>query len=341
MKRREFIGLVGGATVAWPLSVHGQQPVKVHRVAYVVSTSPLSELVGVNPSHPHARAFLQAMRDLGYAEGRNLVLERRSAEGQFGRLPEIIQELVSINVDVILSPTNVVTQAAKKITQTVPIVMVAVSLPVERGFVQSLAKPGNNITGVALEVGLEIVGKKLQLMKELLPKMERLALLHASDADDLYMQYAERTSRELGFKLLFVEDAPKDYSGAFARIMQERPDALFVAASPNNYANRGQILKFAEESRLPAMYFTREFAALGGLISHGTNLPDLYVRAAEYVDKILKGAKPADLAVQLPTKFDLVINLKTAKALELTVPVLVLGQANEVIEHAQLKCGIG
>ena len=331
MKRREFIALVGGAA-AWPFAAPAQQPAKLPRVAWVGLGARLPELVGTNPINPVARAFKQGLHDLGYVEGQNLLLEWRTPEGHVERLPEIMRELVSINVDVIVSTTDPVTEAAASVTRTIPIVMTSDTTPVERGLAQSLARPGGNITGLAIIVDLEVYSKRMQLLKELRPNIERLAWLIPSIVLPAFRTYVEATSQQLGFRLLPVEHAERDYTDAFALLKRERPDALYVSGGSENYNARGLIVEFAAQNRLPAIYFAREFVDAGGLMSYGTNLPDLFRRAAGYVDKILKGAKAGDLPIELPTKFELVINLKTAKVLGLTVPPTLLARADEVIE---------
>jgi ABC-type uncharacterized transport system substrate-binding protein len=336
VKRREFIALLGGAAAAppflWPLAVRAQQAGRVYRVALVFTTSPVSEMVGPDPIHPMARSFEQGLRALGYLQGQNLVLEHRSAEGKFERFPEIIRELVSINVDVIVTVTNPMTQAAKDVTRTVPIVVAYSVSPVENGLVQSLSRPGGNVTGLSSNVGSDIPGKQLQLLKELLPRLSRVAFLHSKEQAAEGVETGAAAARELGIKLLPAEHTPSDYNDAFAVIAREHPDALVVSASAVNVANRRLIVEFAAQRRLPAMYATREFVSAGGLISYGVDFADLFRRAAGYVDKILRGTKPADLPVEQPTKFELVINLKTAQSLGLDVPDKLLALADEVIE---------
>jgi putative ABC transport system substrate-binding protein len=307
-----------------------QQPQKMHRVGFIASTSPVSELITVNPA---ARAFARGMRELGYIEGRNLVIEWRSAEGNFERFPEIVRELVAIKVDVIVTVTNPMTKAAKDVTRTVPIVMAASTNPVEQGLVQSFARPGGNVTGVTLDAGPEIVGKRLQLLKELFPAISRVILLGAK-LEGVDERGAEVAGQAVGIKLMFVEPDPaQQYAGAFAHIARERPDALVVAATAPNYAYRRQIAQFAATSRLPVMYPTRDYIDAGGLVAYGVDISELFRRpAAGYVDRILKGAKPADLPVERPTKFELAINLKTARALGVTIPQAVLVRADHVIQ---------
>ena len=330
INRREFITLLGGVA-AQPLGARAQQSARVPRVAFISAVSPVSELVGADPSNPGARAFVRGLRELGHVEGRNLVLEWRSAEGRFDRFPEIVRELVSLKVDVIVTVTNPMTCAAKEATQTIPIVMLSPN-PVEEGLIQSLARPGGNITGLTAEPSVEITGKRMQLLKELFPKLSRLAWLHSSEAPLQARQGIEASSRELGFGLVLAEHTPTQYADAFALIVRERADTLYVAPSAANHANRRLIVEFAAKNRLPAMYGRREFVEAGGLISYGVDTADLFRRAAGYIDKILRGARPADLPVEQPTKFQLVVNLKAAKMLGLTVPATLLAQADEVIE---------
>jgi ABC-type uncharacterized transport system substrate-binding protein len=332
MQRREFITLLGGAAAAWPIAARAQQTGRVYRVGLVFTTSPVSEMAGPDPIHPLARSFVQALAARGYLQGQNLLLEHRSAEGKFERFREIMQELVSINVDVIVTVANPMTQAAKEVTGTVPIVMAYSVSPVEHGMVQSLSRPGGNVTGLAMNVGSEIPGKQLQVLKELLPRISRVAFLHSKEQEAEGVQSGEAAARTLGITLLPAEHTPTDYTDAFAFITREHPDALVVGASAVNVANRHLIVEFATQRRLPAMYATREFVSIGGLISYGVDFHDLFRRAAGYVDKILRGARPADLPVEQPSKFALVINLKTAKALDLDVPDRLLAIADEVIE---------
>ena len=331
MRRREFITLLGAAA-GWPLAARAQQPAKVHRVGFITAAAPGSALVGSNLGNPAVRGFVQGLRELGYVEGTNLVLEWRTAEGKFERFHDIVRELVSIKVDVIVTINNSMTRAAKEVTQTVPIVMHSGN-PVEEGLIQSLARPGGNITGLTAYTGLEISTKQVQLLKEIVPRMSRVAvLLPKPETLAHWKQIAEAITRELGVKLLFTEHAPSDYAAAFALIERERQDALLVPASAVNFPNRRLIVEFAAKNRLPAMYVSREYADAGGLISYGAEVADVFRRLAGYVDRILKGAKPADMPVEQPSKFQLTINLKTAKTLGLSIPSTLLASADEVIE---------
>jgi putative ABC transport system substrate-binding protein len=319
--------------LAMSVPAGAQQGVKMYRVALVYAMSPVSELAGPEPVHPGARAFVRALRDLGYVEGQNLILERRSAEGKFERFPEIFRELVSTKVDLIVTFANPAIRAAKALTQTVPIVMVASRNPVEAGLVESFARPGGNITGLTVDTGPEIVGKRLQLLKELLPSSSRVMFLASKEEVEAEgKQIAEAASSKLGLKLSFAEHAPTEYAAAFAHIARERPDALLIAQSAQNFGYRRQIVDFVAKQRLPAMYPEREYAEAGGLIAYGVEIAYISRRAVEYIDRILKGANPATLPVERPNKFELVINLKTAKTLGVTVPPLLLQQVDHIIE---------
>jgi putative tryptophan/tyrosine transport system substrate-binding protein len=328
MRRREFIGLVGGAA-AWPLAARAQQA-KVPRVAYVLMTGTASDLA----HDPIFQTFKQTLFDLGYTEGRNIRIEVHTANGDVERLPQLIRALVSSNVDVIVPTSYNVTQLAKEATQTIPIILPAGPDPVKAGWAKSLARPGGNITGLANYVSLDLWGKQMQLLKELVPNTVRLAILapFAETHGPVVWETIEEASAALGIKVLLAEHTTVDYGNAFAIIKRERPDAMLVAREQSNYINRELIIAFAAENHIPAMYPTRHYAGSSGLISYGPSMSDQYRRAAEYVDKILKGAKPADLPFELPRKFELVINLKTAGALGLTIPPTLLALADELIE---------
>jgi putative ABC transport system substrate-binding protein len=331
--RRTFLGTLAGGFLAPPLAAEAQQAGKVYRVGLVFTTAPVSQMIGPDPVHPLVISFLQGLRALGYVQGRNLVLESRSAEGKFERFREILEELVSLKVDVLVVNGNPMTQRAKEVASTVPIVMMFVNDPVTDGLVASLARPSGNVTGMTNTAGPEIEGKRVELLKEALPKIRRVAFLGTKvDWEDAFGKSTQAAARALRLTLLHAEHTPDDYADAFARIVREHPDALLVPNSTSNYARRRLIVDFATKSRLPGMYPGRDFTEAGGLMSYGPNAADLYRRCATYVDKILKGAKPADLPVEQPTNFELVINLKTAKALGLTIPQLVLGRADQVIE---------
>ncbi len=315
-----------------PLAADAQQPGKVYRVGFVMSSALTSELVGPDPP-PYVRAFVPALRDLGYMEGRNLVLERRSAGARFERAPEIIAELVRLKVDVIVTGGNPVARAAKEVTTSIPIVMATSSGPVEAGLVGSLARPGGNVTGLTLDTGPEINGKRLELLKETVPNISRVAVVGSKeDWESPKGKNTQAAGRALGLTLLLAEHKANDYAPAFALVTRERANAIFASLSGPNYANRRLIIEFAGKRHLPASYAFRESVEDGGLMSYGPSVVDLFRRAAAYVDKILKGAKPGDLPIEQPTKFELVINLRTAKSLGLKIPQSVLVRADEIIQ---------
>ncbi len=335
MDRRTFLATFAGGFLAVPLAAEGQQAAKVHRVGFILTTSPVSEMAGPDPIHPLAKAFVHSLRDLGYVEGQSLILERRSAEGRFERFGEIVAELVRLRADVIVTVNDAMTRAAKIVTTTVPIVMASSIDPVGEGFVQSLARPGGNITGLTLTVGPEVGGKRLELLREMLPRVSRVAYLASKEDKEWESPYGKsvRTAAQaLAVTLVLAEFSPHQYTDAFARISRARAEALFVSRSAAAYADRALIVDFATRTRLPSTFFFREPVELGGLMSYGVNVADVWRRAAIHVDKILKGAKPADLPVEQPTKFELVINLKTAKALGLMIPPSLLVRADLVIE---------
>ena len=280
-------------------------------------------------------AFRQGLHDLGYLEGRNIVIEYCYAEGNDDRFPDLVAELVRIRVDIIVTATETGVRAAKNTTNTIPIVMVHVgSDPVEAGLVGSLARPGGNITGLA-SLGVEMAGKRLELLKEAVPKLARVAILYEPGrrASSLHRKEAESAARRLGLTVRSwgVQDAG-DFERMFAAMSHERPDGLFVTGGALLFGNERRIAGLALKTRLPSAYIWREAVDAGGLLSYGPNRTDMYRRAATYVDKILKGAKPADLPVEQPTKFEFIINLKTARALGLTIPRSVLSLADEVIQ---------
>ena len=334
MKRREFITALSGAVVAWPLAAPAQQVARVHRVGLIISTSPVSEMVGRDPTNPLARVFVHALRGLGYVESRNLILERRSAEGKFERWPEIVRELISIKTEVIVSlSADPITLAVKEVTQSVPIVIIS-SDPVASGLAQSLAHPGGNITGLTTGTGPENWAKDIQLLKDPVPGMSRVAYLQDKREYPPWLPQGIRgLEQELGIKVLLSgPTASMDYVETFALIARERADALFVDPVGRNFANRRLILELAANNRLPASYILKEYVAAGGLVAHGPDFSDVFRRLAGFVDRILKGAKPADLPFERPAKFVLAINLKTAKTLGLTIPPSLLIRADELIE---------
>jgi putative tryptophan/tyrosine transport system substrate-binding protein len=327
MDRRVFLGTVVGGLLAAPLAAEAQQPVKVARIGVLAPGSPTSS--------PQLReAFRQQLRELGYVEGQNIVIEYRWAEGRAERLPDLAAELVSLNVDVIVAGGTPGPLAAKHATGTIPIVMTAAGDPVGSGLVASLARPGGNVTGLSAR-SPDLSGKRLQLLKEVVPGVARVAVLWnaANPYAALVVRETEAAARSLGVQVQFLEvRGPDDFENALPAAIRGRAGALIVVEDPLTFLYLKRIAEFAAQNRLPATYGYREFAEAGGLMTVGPNLADLYRRAAIFVDKILKGAKPADLPIEQPTKFELVINLKTAKALGLTLPPSLLLRADQVIE---------
>ncbi len=328
MRRREFIALVGGA-IACPMGVRAQQQAgKVPRIGYLGVTSP-------SDRPPLLDAFRQGLRELGWVEGQNIVIDYRYRGGSARPAARLAAELVRLKVDIIVSLGTQGVTAAKNATETIPIVMIAVRDPVGTGLIASLARPGGNVTGVSGYAGLESVAKQLELLKETVPKIRRVAIL--SNPTNAYHQLAIRevnvAARSLGVQLQLLEArGPNEFDGAFAAMAKERVGALLVLSDVIFSSHGTRLADLAARSRLPAAYAVRESVEAGGLMSYGPSFLDLYRRSATYVDKILKGAKPADLPVEQPTKFELVINLKAAKALGLEVPPLLIAQADELIE---------
>src|ERR1700694_1887667 len=330
MRRREFITFLGGLAAAWPITARAQQAAKVARIGYLSPNL---------ASSPHLRdAFLQGLRDLGYVEGRNVVIEYRDAEGKLERLPALAAELVALKVDVIFVGGGTrVTLAAMQATKTIPIVFTGVGDPVTSGLVTNLAGPGGNVTGLSSRAP-DLVGKRLELLKQAVPGVSRVAVLWLPGAlgertDKDMLTGADVAARALGVRLQFVEArGPDEFARAFSDMSSARAGALTVLPSNRFLREHRRLVDLAAKNRLPAVYTSREFVDAGGLMSYGANQPDLFRRAATYVDKVLKGAKPADLPVEQPTKFELVINLKTAKALGLEVPPLLIAQADALIE---------
>jgi putative tryptophan/tyrosine transport system substrate-binding protein len=324
MKRRAFITLLGGAA-AWPLAARAQQPGKAARIGYLAIRAPMSA----------DEALLQALRELNWIEGRNIVIERRFSAGNFDRLREFAAELVRLKVDAIVAVASASTQAAKDATASIPICFVNAGDPVGQGFAMSLARPGGNVTGVSFDASPDITAKQLQLILETVPKASRVAVLWNPTSPFLrsYWSVAQAAAPALGVVLqsLEVQDASQ-YETAFKAIGRDRADALVVLSDSFATFHRARIAELAAEHRLPVLYGHRQYVEAGGLMSYGPSLFDVYRRAAAYVDKILKGTRPADLPVEQPTKYELVINLKTAKALGLELPPTLLARADEVIE---------
>ena len=309
-----------------PLAAAAQPLPKVARIGLL--------LPGTAPD-PGVEAFRQGLRDLGWVEGQNIAIEYRWAEGKFERLPGLAAALIRLKVDVIVANATPATSAAKNATGTIPVVFAFVADPVASGFVASLARPGGNITGLA-SIATEVIGKQLELLKEALPKVSRVAVLRNPDnqSHPLMLRQAESAARVLRVQLQILEArSPDEFDTAFAAMTRQRAGGLLVLADSGMFfVQRTRIADLAAKNRLPAVYGHLEHAEAGGLMAYGTNRADLFRRAAYFVDKILKGAKPDDLPVEQPTKFELVINLKTAKALGLTIPKSVLVRADKLIE---------
>jgi putative ABC transport system substrate-binding protein len=328
--RRAFIAGTGAVLLAAPLAAEAQPAAKIPRIGF------LSLNLAPN-SHLH-EAFRQGLRDLGYIQGRNIVIEIRDAEGKYERLPALAVELVALKVDVIVTGGGTPPAlAAKQATKTIPIVFASAPDPVTDGLVASLARPGGNVTGLS-NINPELVGKCLEQLKQAVPGVSRVAVLwqpgFMDQRTDREMLKAEDVAAQaLGVRLQFVEArGPADLDRAFSDMTKARAGALTVLPSAMLFTERRRLVDLAAKSRLPAVYPQKEFVEAGGLMAYGPSLADLFRRTAIYVDKILKGAKPADLPVEQPTKFELVINLKTAKALGLTIPPPLLARADHVVE---------
>jgi ABC-type uncharacterized transport system substrate-binding protein len=326
MRRREFIALLGGAVAAWPLAARSQQSGKLPTIGFLGAATPsvASQLVA---------AFVQRLRELGWIEGRTVAIEYRWAEGRSERFAEIAAEFVRLKVDVIVTWAGGPVIAAKQATTVIPIVFASQTDPVGTGLVASLSRPGGNVTGLSVQQ-TDTVSKRLEFLREIVPGLSRLAIMANAGGPGAMLEMAEvrDTARSLGFELSSVEiRRVEDIALAFDTL-KGRVQALYVSTDPLMFTNRIRINTLAQGARLPTMYSQREYVEVGGLISYGANLPDLFRRAGDFVDKILRGMKPADIPVEQPTKFDLVINLVTAKALGLEVPPTLLARADEVIE---------
>src|SRR5262245_35154562 len=331
MRRREFIAGLGSA-VAWPLVAGAQPPKKVPRIGFLTTGS-----LELPETTVMINAFRQGLSELGYVEGTNIIVEYRAAGSKIERFADEANELVRLNVDVIVASNTPAALAAQKATLTIPIVVPVMGDPVKDGLVASLARPGGNMTGLTF-LGPELLPKRLALLKEALPSVSHLAALWQPKAygETTMHDMIEQTqvaATKLGMKLrLFAVNAPDDFESAFSTIAQARADALIVFPSPMLFTERRRIVDLAAKHRLPLMAMAKEFAELGGLITYGASLTGLMRRSVVYVDKIINGAKPGDLPVQQPTKFDLVINSKTAKELGVDIPPSLLARADEVIE---------
>src|SRR2546425_1005048 len=328
ISRRKFIAATV-VVLATPLAAEAQRSGKIPRIGVLVPAEPES------PVEPNVGAFRQALRDLGYIEGQTIAVEYRYAHGKSDLFPLIAQEFVRLNVDVMVIASGAPTIAAKKATQEIPIVFIGVGDPVGVGLVAGLARPGGNITGLSMRLGEGFVGKLVELLKEAAPKISRVGWLRTSDVplDERYIKEMQRATKALGLGLVVLSIRElRELDAALATLSQPRGGSFVVIGQPLLFPHRSGITEIAAKYRLPAIYSFSVFADAGGLMSYGPNLPDLWRRAALYTDRILKGAKPAEMPVEEPTKFELVINMKTAKALGLMIPPSLLLRADQVIE---------
>ena len=308
------------------VSTHAQQPTKIPRIGLLFTATPSAAAARIE-------AFRQGLRELGYVEGKNILIEQRYAEGQLNHMNELAADLVRLKVDVIVTIGPAATRPAKEATTAIPIVMGVDDDPVGNGFVASLARPGGNITGLA-SLAPEIGGKQLELLKEIVPRLSRVAVLGTSTqpGNAQSLREAEVAAGALAVKLQYLDVlSPKDIEPVFRTASNGRAEAVLVLRASIFFSHRKQIVDLAAKRQLPAMYYTTEYVEEGGLMTYGVSITDLFRRAATYVDKILKGAKPAELPIEQPTKFELVVNLKTAKQIGLTIPPNVLARADRVI----------
>jgi putative ABC transport system substrate-binding protein len=325
MKRREFITLLGGAAAAWPLAARAQRAAKIARIGYLAFRSPISA----------DEAFLKGLAELGWIEGQNIAIERRFAAGDVEQLKAAAAELVGLKVDVIVAAASAPTKVAKEATASIAIVFANAGDPVGQGFVQSLPRPGGNVTGIAFDASPDITAKQAQLLLEVVPSASRLAVLWNPSSAFLHSYWsvlkAAAPTLRVTLQPLEVRDA-SEFQGAFDSMTRAGADGLIVLSDTFATFHRARLADLAAKHRLPAVYGHGQYAEAGGLMSYGPSLTDTYRHAASYVDKILRGANPADLPVEQPTKFELIINLKTAKTLGLEVTPMLLARADEVIE---------
>jgi putative ABC transport system substrate-binding protein len=326
--RRAFIAAAVGGLLPVPLAVEGQQAGEIRRIGFLAGGS-------AGATARSAEVFRQGLKELGWIEGQNLVIDWRFAEGRHDRLPDLAAELVRLKVSIIVAGPTPPAVAAKSATGTIPIVMANAADPLELGLVASLARPGGNVTGLAFSVNLEIFGKGLELLKEAVPRIRRVAVLWnpANPAQASAMGHVKAAARSLGMQLQPLPTrGPDEFDGAFAAMARERAEGLLVVAEALFVVHRDRLAGLAAKHRLPSMHGLRENVEAGGLMSYGPSIAASWRRAAVFVDKILKGARPADLPVEQPTTFELVINLRTAKALGLTIPSAMLARADTIIE---------
>jgi putative ABC transport system substrate-binding protein len=327
MRRRKFIALLGGVVAAWPFAARAQHGGKIPRVGFMGNSTAALEANLIGP-------FREGLRERGYEEGRNVEIVFRWAEGRYERFPDLIAELIAANVDIIVTAGTPATLAVKKATSTVPVVMAAIGDPVGTGIVPNLARPGGNITGLSA-IAPDLEGKRLELLREVVPHLAHVAffLNPANEFHTVSLRQALAAAQALNIKLQPREvRKSEDLDAAFAAIVKEKPDGLLILADRIFLHNRQRMMDFAIEHRLPSVNAYRELVEAGGLISYGPSYEEMHRRAADYVDRILKGARPGDLPVEQPTRFTLIVNLKAAKALGLEVPPTLVARADEVIE---------
>jgi putative ABC transport system substrate-binding protein len=331
MRRREFVTLLGSAAAAygasWPLAARAQQPARLPTIGYLGANTPSAESQRIG-------AFVQRLRELGWIEGRTMAIEVRWAEGRNERFAEIAAEFVRLKVDVIVTAGTAAVVTAKQATSVIPIVFAVAGDPIGTGLVASLARPGGNVTGLSTQ-STDLAGKRLEFLREVVPAVRRLVIMAniGNPGSVQEMGEVQAASRVLNIEFINLEiRRAEDIAPAFETLKGDRADVLYVCAEPLVNANQTRINSLAQDARLPTIYGFREYVEAGGLLSYGANVPDLFRRAAEYVDKILRGAKPGDLPVEQPTKFEFVINLRTAKALGIEVPTTLLARSDEVIE---------
>lgn len=335
MRRRELLVMLGGAAAMWAVSAHAQQSGQAYRIAIVHPADPTS-IMSETSINPNYRAFFEELRRLGYKEGENLVVERYSGEGHTDRHAELARQVVGSDPDAIYVISVALIRAFKDATNTIPMVAFSAD-PVGHGFATSLARPGGNITGITIDAGLEILAKRIELLKEALPATSKVAFLSRRDAwEGSYGPAMQSAAQRMGLSLVGLPLSPpigeREYRRAFTAIAEAEADALIVSDAAENYTHRQLIVELAGNARLPAVYAYRDFAELGGLMAYAVNLLELNRRAAAQIDRILRGKDPAEMPFYQPTKFELILNLRTAEDLGLTLPASILARADEVIE---------
>jgi putative tryptophan/tyrosine transport system substrate-binding protein len=328
MRRRDFIKAITGSAAAWPIATRAQQVSRIYRIGFLANDPAI-------PTQPAGQAFLDGLRESGFVEGKNIIIDRRFAQGRLDQYAKLVAELVQHGPDVLVTSSNEATLAAKRSVTTIPIVMMNISDPIGQGIIASLARPGGNVTGVIQDDTTEISAKRMQLLKDAVPRATKVAVLFNPDEpyDRSQWQQLEPAARSLNLTLQqLAVRRPSEFEDAFSAIGRDHPDAILTTSDSLSFPNRGIIIDLALKNRLPVMAAFREFAEIGGLISYGSVRVDRFRRAALYVGKILKGAKPADLPVEQPSKYELVINLKTARSLDLEIHHDLLLIADEVVE---------